>query len=124
MIMAILDSPVWEWITLGAVGVGLVAALTFVIRFQLEAGWDWWYSPFGRFLMTRKLLLTALFATVLINALTGRDWPGREAWTAILMVLFALQTFIPSRLLIKVRRRETSQEVRRDESRTDQRSEP
>ena len=114
MITEFLGHPAWEWITVVAVAVGLVASLLFVVRFQLEVGWSWWYNPFGRFLMTRKILLAALFATVLTNMVIGRSWTGREAWTAILMVAFALQTFIPSRLLARVSRREAPQEAQHE----------
>lgn len=91
----------WDWVTLGAVVLGLIGALLFVVRLQVAAGWDWWGNPFGRFLMTRKLLLAALFGVVLTNRAAG-DWPAREAVTALLMVAFAVQTFVPYRLLMKV----------------------
>lgn len=100
---AFLDSPLWEWLTIGAVVVGLVAALTFVVRFQVEAGWSWWNSPFGRFLMIRKVLLACLFVIVLLNRVL-EGWPARNMVTALLMLAFALQTFVPYRLLVKVQR--------------------
>lgn len=98
-----LDSPFWDWMTIGAVGLGLLAALVFVIRFQIEVGWSWWRSPFGRFLMIRKALLTALFTIVLLNRIVG-DWPIRGPITALLMLAFAVQTFTPYRLLMRVQR--------------------
>jgi hypothetical protein len=100
---ALLDSRFWEWLTVGSVAIGLVAALVFVVRFQMEAGWSWWNSPFGRFLMVRKLLLAGLFVIVLLNRVL-EDWPARNALTALLMLAFALQTFVPYRLLVKVQR--------------------
>lgn len=98
-----LDSPFWGWLTVGAVALGMLAALVFVIRFQAEVGWSWWRSPFGRFLMIRKTLLTGLFSVVLLNRLIG-DWPGRSALTALLMLAFAIQTFVPYQLLMRVQR--------------------
>ena len=106
----ILNSPFWEYLTLGAVIVGLLAAILFVVRFQYEVGFGWWKhrngekNHFGRYLMMRKLLLSALFTLVLVNHLAGFAWAGREALTAILMVAFALQTFVPYRLLIEAQR--------------------
>jgi predicted ferric reductase len=100
---ALLDSGFWEWLTIGSVGIGLVAALVFVVRFQMEVGWSWWSSPFGRFLMVRKILLACLFVLVLLNR-TLEGWPLRNMVTALLMLAFALQTFVPYRLLVKVQR--------------------
>lgn len=97
----LLDAEFWNWLTVGSVVLGLVAALTFVIRFQIEVGWSWWRSPFGRFLMVRKVLLSALFTIVLLNR-TLEHWPARSMVTALLMLAFALQTFVPYRLLVKV----------------------
>lgn len=97
------DAEFWNWLTIGSVAIGLVAALVFVIRFQIEVGWSWWNSPFGRFLMIRKLLLAALFSIVLLNR-TLEDWPARQMVTALLMLAFALQTFVPYRLLVKVQK--------------------
>lgn len=99
-----LDSEFWDWLTIGAVGLGLIGALVFVTRFQIEVGWrGWWRSPFGRFLMIRKTLLACLFTIVLLNRMVG-DWPGRLVITALLMLAFAIQTFTPYRLLMRVQR--------------------
>lgn len=113
---ALLDSPFWGWLTLGSVVVGLVAALVFVVRFQFEVGWSWWHSPFGRFLMIRKLLLSCLFAIVLLNRVVGA-WPGRAMVTALLMLAFAIQTFVPYRLLVKVQRQQDRSEAFDDDRR-------
>lgn len=101
----LLNSPFWDWLTIGAVVIGLIAAMAFVVRYQIEVGWTWWRHPdgtpnaFGRFLMIRKALLSALFAVILANRVFP-GWPGREAVTALLMLGFALQTFVPYRLLV------------------------
>lgn len=102
MIIDALTHPFWTWVTMAAVVVGLVAAIFFVVRLQFEAGWSWWRNPFGRYLMTRKLLLGALFTVVLFNRIAPDWWNVlRPAVTAVLMTAFALQTFIPYRLLMK-----------------------
>jgi hypothetical protein len=104
-------------LTLGAVIVGLIAALAFVIRYQYEVGFSWWRhadgteNSFGRFLMIRKLLLAALFAIVLLNR-TVPGWTGQRMVTALLMVAFAVQTFVPYRLLLSAQR--AHEEVRQD----------
>jgi hypothetical protein len=92
-------------------GVGLTACLVFVVHYQVLYGFTWWRlrngqaNPFGRYLMFRKILLAGLFALVLTN----RFWPGwmaRPMVTAILMTLFAFQTFVPYRLLLQAHDRE------------------
>ncbi len=101
---AILASPFWDWLTVAAVVIGMIAALAFVVRYQYVAGWSWWRQPdgrrnlFGRFLMARKLLLAVLFAVVLLNRWQP-DWEARKAVTAVLMLAFALHTFVPYRLI-------------------------
>lgn len=105
MITDALLHPVWTWITMAAVVVGLVAAVWFVIRLQMEAGWSWRTNPFGRYLMTRKALLAVLFLVVILNRI-GPDWWDllRAPVTAVLMAAFALQTFVPYRLLMAAQR--------------------
>lgn len=104
-----LNSPFWEYLTLAAVVLGLIAALAFVVRYQYEVGFSWWRQEsgkpnhFGRFLMIRKILLSSLFVIVLLNRIVP-DWPARKAVTALLMVAFALQTFVPYRLLVTAQR--------------------
>ena len=106
---AALEHPMWDLLTLVAVVIGLIAALAFVIRFQYEVGFTWWRTRdgrpnhFGRFLMIRKLLLSSLFLLILANRVFP-GWTGRSAVTAILMVAFALQTFVPYRLLVSAQR--------------------
>lgn len=102
---AFLESPYWEYITVASVGIGLFACLLFVIRFQMKVGFTWWRhlngqpNHFGRFLMIRKMLLASLFILIITNRVFP-DWLGKEPVTALLMVAFALQTFVPYRLLI------------------------
>lgn len=112
----VLASPFWDWLTIAAVGIGLVAAMLFVIRYQIEVGFSWWRQPngkpnhFGRFLMIRKLLLSALFLLILTNRVFP-GWHGREAVTALLMLGFAVQTFVPYRLLISAQKAHVKEEV-------------
>jgi D-alanyl-lipoteichoic acid acyltransferase DltB (MBOAT superfamily) len=114
---AFLNSPFWGWLIFASVVLGLIAAALFVIRYQLEVGSRWWKNEdgtpnsFGRFLMIRKALLAGLFSLVLANWLLP-DWPGRRMVTAILMFGFALQTFVPYRLLISAQRAQEKEEAR------------
>lgn len=114
----ILESPFWGWLTMGSVVIGFVACIAFVVRYQIEVGWSWWRlhtgkpNRFGRYLMFRKLLLACLFGLVLTNRLIGTGWPGRDVFTALLMLAFALQTFMPYRLLLSAQRAQEKQEAR------------
>lgn len=116
----ILLSPFWEYLTFASVVIGLIAALAFVARYQYQAGWSWWRHPdgtvnlFGRFLMIRKILLSALFIVVLLNRLAPA-WTAREAVVALLMLAFALHTFVPYRLLTEAQKaqKEAGEDVRR-----------
>ena len=96
----------WRDITIIACGVMVVGCVLFVIAYQARVGWGWWRledgtpNRAGRYLMSRKLVLGAIGALVLSNRL----WPGwewRPVVTAVLMSTFALQTFVPYRLLVK-----------------------
>lgn len=115
---AFVNADFWNYITAGAVVVGLIAALAFVVRYQIEVGFTWWRhndgepNHFGRFLMIRKILLSGLFLLVIVNFLTDRQWFGREMLTALLMVCFALQTFVPYRLLISAQKAQAKKEAK------------
>ena len=96
----ILYNEFWDWVVYAACVIGGLAALTFVVKFQIESRGAWRDNPFGRFLMTRKILLFVLFTTVMTYRLYG-DWPGRRILVALMMVAFAFQTFVPYRLLMR-----------------------
>lgn len=101
----LLAHPAWMWVTMAAVVVGFIACVWFVIQLQTEAGWSWWDNPFGRFLMVRKILLALLFLLVMLNRVGPEWWDlWRIPLTAILMSAFALQTFVPYRLLVRANR--------------------
>ena len=96
----------WRHITIGACAVTLAGCVLFVVAYQAKVGWGWWRlddgtpNRGGRYLMSRKVILGAIAGLVLSN----RVWPGwewRPVVTAVLMSTFALQTFIPYRLLVK-----------------------
>lgn len=120
MIRDLVTHPAWTQVTIGACAIGAAGALLFVIYFRLRVGPTWWRlrdgrpNRFGRYMMVRKVNLAALFALVLAN----RIWPG---WTgsrmalALLMVIFALHTFQPLRLLQEAQRgarNESSRDIR------------
>ncbi len=96
----------WTMITLAACVFGLIAAVGFVARYLWESGTEAWRNPFGRYLLTRKTLLAALFILVLLNRADHLDWWDalQEPVTAILIWAFALQTFQPYRLLVKAQK--------------------
>ena len=112
MIHAVLTWHGWSLITIGACAVGWVAALLFVIRFQIDSGGAWRGNPFGRFLMIRKMLLVGLFSLILTNRLMP-GWEWRLPITAVLMVAFALQTFVPYRLLVEAQQERAENEEAR-----------
>jgi hypothetical protein len=94
----------WDYLALTAAFIGLCLSTWFVIQYQRQVGWDWWNNPFGRFLMTRKLMLSLLFGNAIINRLVIDSVTWREASGAILLTLFAVQTIVPYRLLMKAQR--------------------
>lgn len=116
----ILESPFWDGVTMASVVIGLFAALLFVIRYQSEVGFSWYRhsdgapNHFGRFLMFRKILLSGLFLLILANRVFP-GWLGREVVTAVLMFGFALQTFVPYRLLVSAQRAQEEQEVKNND---------
>jgi hypothetical protein len=112
MIHEILTWTGWNWITIGACAVGWVAALLFVIRYQIESRGAWRTNPFGRFLMTRKILLVCLFSLIISNRLLP-GWEWRIPITAVLMCAFAVQTFVPYRLLVEAQQERAHNEEAR-----------
>lgn len=99
-----LHHPLWTEVTTLAGGVGFVLAALFVFSYHRETGGTWrrlggWAcSQSGRYMMTRNALLMPLFAIIVLNRLAG-DWTGRPAATAVLVLVFALTTILPYRLL-------------------------
>lgn len=98
----------WDNIALAACVVGLCLAGWFVIQYQRMTRGAWRGNPFGRFLMTRKLLLCALFANAILNRL-WEPWPT-EITGAILLWLFALHTILPYRFLVEAQQERAEQE--------------
>jgi putative copper export protein len=94
----------WDSLALVAAIIGLILAGWFVVQYQRQVGWDWWRNPFGRFLMTRKLMLVLLFGNAIVNRLIINDETWRQASSAVLLTLFAVQTLVPYRLLMKAQR--------------------
>ena len=100
----------WRWLTLAACGFGLLASLAFIVTYQVRVGWEWTRNPFGRFLMVRAALLTALFTLIFTNRFLPA-WEGRIALTAVLMSAYAIQAVVPYRLLMKVQDRATEDKL-------------
>lgn len=101
----------WTYVTGVAAAVGLFACVLFVVRFHVESGGAWRGNPFGRFLFFRKVLLASLFAVALANRLTP-GWIAQEFVIAVLFSAFAVQTFVPYRLLLTAQK-----EMHRSEAR-------
>lgn len=103
----VIDWVGWDYIAVGSSALGLVASLLFVIDFKRRTGKAWRDNPFGRFLMVRKALLACLFTLVLFNrfqtggVVQADAWAGQSMVTAVLWTAFALQTFIPYKLLVE-----------------------
>lgn len=94
----------WDSLALVAAVIGLALAGWFVIQYQHAVGWSWWRNPFGRFLMTRKLMLVLLFGNAIVNRMFVDNDEWRQASSAVLLTLFAVQTVVPYRLLMKAQR--------------------
>jgi hypothetical protein len=111
----------WDYLTIVACAVGMVACFIFIVAYVHRTGCDWTKSPYGRYLMTRKVLLGALYTLILVNWMSvGQTnvpdtWPGQGMVTALLMVCFSIQTFVPYRLLVKAQ--EEAQRNRRHDDR-------
>lgn len=110
------DWPGWDWLQLIASVVGLIAAAAFVVRYSRDAGRDAWRNPFGRFMLKRKALLTALFLLILVNrwhgsVVTAESWTGQDFVTSIVFSWFALQTWTPYRLLVDAQRAHKKEEA-------------
>jgi hypothetical protein len=107
--MVIVNWAGWDWLAALASVVGLVAALLFVIRYQVETGGAWRSNPYGRYLMHRKVALVGLFGLVITNRIVAGTvaipdgWPGQGMIMAVLYGYFAVQTFVPYRLLVEAR---------------------
>jgi hypothetical protein len=122
-----ITSAWWDHLALLALPVGLVASLTFVVRYQSMVGRSWWRMDngkpnyFGRFMMERKLTLALLFALLLAGRIvSGRIFrevpdvfPGQGLLLAVLLWVFALQTFVPYRLLLMAQEEAPTKEASR-----------
>lgn len=105
----------WDYGTVAACIIGMVAATLFVTTFASDAGGDAWRNPFGRFLLTRKALLVGLFFLVLVNRAAGGvvredSWMGQDVLTFLVFMGFAIHTFVPYGLLIDAQRAHTEKE--------------
>jgi hypothetical protein len=109
----------WDWIALVASVIGLIASGLFVVRYWISTGGHCWKNPFGRFLITRKMLLVGLFSLILFNRYQAGtvhlpdSWEGQGLVTAILYSAFALHTFVPYRLLVNAQQQSAVNEEAR-----------
>lgn len=107
----------WRTVTGFAATVGLFASVLFVVRFHMKTGGSWWRhpdgrsNPFGRFLFFRKTLLSALFLVVITNRVFP-GWSAQNFVTALVFMAFAIQTFVPYRLLLQAQKDIDQQEAR------------
>lgn len=107
---AVLSWPGWDYIQMISAVVGLVAAAWFVVQVVRETGNDWRNNPFGRFLVQRKVVLACLFGYMIFSRtmqgsiVTPSTWVGQDAILAVLLSIFAAQTFVPYRLLMAAQR--------------------
>jgi hypothetical protein len=109
MLSTVINWMGWDWLAALASVVGLVAAALFVVRYQVESRGAWAGNPYGRYLMQRKALLIGLFGLIIFNRAEAGTiqipdaWPGQGMIMALLYLAFALQTFVPYRLLVEAR---------------------
>lgn len=102
--------PGWDAVQIVAAVIGLVASVWFVSQVFRETGMDWRRNPFGRFLVQRKALLAVFFIFILFSRWQGghwhtpENWAGRDFILAVLLMVFAVQTFRPYRLLMAAQR--------------------
>lgn len=107
----------WRTVTGVAATIGLFACVLFVARFHTKTGGAWWRhpdgrpNPFGRFLFFRKALLSALFLVVILNRVLP-GWEAQDFVTALVFLAFAVQTFVPYRLLLQAQKDIDDQEAR------------
>lgn len=92
----------WDYVALVGCFVGLILAGLFAVEYHRRTNGDWRRNPFGRFLVTRKLLLCLLFANAILNRLAEgfRETIG-EVSGALLLWAFALHTVLPYRFLLE-----------------------
>jgi hypothetical protein len=109
----------WDYGVVLACAVGLFACALFIIRYGVEAGRSMWDNPFGRYLMTRKLVLMALFGYILFNRWVGGieledKYPAQDLAAFVIFGAFALQTFVPYRLLMNAQHAHDKEARRND----------
>lgn len=92
----------WDYVALAGCFVGLALAGLFAVEYHRRTNGDWRRNPFGRFLVTRKLLLCALFTNAILNRLVdGFQQNIGEASAALLLCAFAAHTVLPYRFLLE-----------------------
>ncbi|MDH6460102.1 hypothetical protein M2302_000253 [Micromonospora sp. A200] len=102
----------WIHLALAACVVGLGLAASFVVRYHWKTGGAWHRTPEGRWTLYRRAVESALFALTLVNYFAP-GWPGRRFASFLLVTAFALQTYIPHRLLTRAQRKRDREDAGR-----------
>lgn len=91
---------IFRWLVIAITVGGAVGCVTFVVRYWIATRGAWMKSEAGRFMMMFQANLGFLFLLIIANSTFG-NWPGRQVVTLALYVTYAVQTWWPSRLLIR-----------------------
>lgn len=97
------EHSMWDTIAIIGCGIGIFAALLFMVEFQRRSRGAWRDTPFGKQLMIQKALLLCLFTLAIVNRVF-RGWPGQEMATTLVLLAFVLQMFLPYRFLREAQR--------------------
>ena len=95
--------PGWIDLSLLACFVGLLLAASFVVRYHHRTGGAWHRTPEGRWTLYRRAMESAVFGLTLVNYFFP-TWPGALFASFLLLAGFALQTYVPHRLLTQAQR--------------------
>lgn len=96
--------PGWIDLSLLACFIGLVLAASFVVRYHHRSGGAWHRTPEGRWTLYRRCTESAVFGLTLINYFFPL-WPGALFASFLLLAAFAVQGYVPHRLLTRAQRR-------------------
>lgn len=78
--------------------IGLIGCVIFMIAYHRRSHGNWRRNEPGIWLMVSRVNLGLIFAFILATQIFG-DWPLRSETLIVLVTMFALQTFWPSRFI-------------------------